>query len=312
MLEAIALVASFVGIMISSYVFTENLEKLFSDIGFSMRTIGSVIAPLFTSAPELVIIIISLLILSKDQSEEVINGVVLGEPFTVLSLGLFLFSIFIFKIRTPNKEKVQNVELFLYIAISSLIIFFGKWISYGNYISAIFLVSIYIITTLGSSRKNESYVNEADENYNYFKGIMLVILSGILLMISSYFLLHSIKAISTELKIPTFYASLILIPIGTILPELMNSIFWGRKGKLELAIGNMVGESLIFIIIYPALALFLGFFYYSLGTFILLMVIFVNSVLFYLGGRFLDKYNNIFLMGLLFYILYMVLVFITK
>ncbi len=315
MLEAIYLIASLIGIMVSSYVFTENIENVLKSRGFSMRTIGSVIAPLFTSAPELIIILISLFILSKNLSKEVISGVVLGEPFTVLSMGFFLFSIAMINVRTREDETIESKVLFLYIAISSITILLGMLIPYGNYVSAIFLILIYAFATAKNSKRTDKNIKEDVKEvgeYNHPFRVLFIALSAILLTASSYFLLRSIEEISKQLMIPTFYASLILIPIGTILPELMNSIFWGRKGKLELALGNLGGESFIFITIYPALALLTGFFYYSFGTYILTITIIANAIFFYLITRFFKNYVRIFSSGLLFYVLYIFFSLITK
>ncbi len=301
-------ISSFIGLIFSSWLFTENIERGIGSSRFGTSFLGSIIAPFFTSLPELAVILISMVDLSYNDSSQVVSGVTLGEPFAALSLGFFIFSLFTFNKIGKNLRDFRNGSVFVFIALSSLSIILASLYQEIKTIVAVFLVLAYILfiysSYLQESPKNTEDQEKALESKR--KSPIAILLAGVvILLISSYFLTKSIAFIATELGVSPYIISLLVIPLGTILPELSNSVIWGRKGKIDLALGNLSGEVVIFITIYPALTIISGKFLFSSGSTTVLALIVLNSAFNYMLWKLWKGKPFLLLMDVVFFIIYL-------
>jgi cation:H+ antiporter len=62
---------------------------------------------------------------------------------------------------------------------------------------------------------------------------------------ASQLFVHQLGIIGPMLGLPAAVTALLLSPIATELPEIMNAIIWGRQGKTRLALANISGAMMI-------------------------------------------------------------------
>lgn len=62
---------------------------------------------------------------------------------------------------------------------------------------------------------------------------------------ASQIFVHQLEAIGPMLGLPAAVTALLLSPIATELPEIMNAIIWVRQGKTRLALANISGAMMI-------------------------------------------------------------------
>jgi cation:H+ antiporter len=62
---------------------------------------------------------------------------------------------------------------------------------------------------------------------------------------ASQLFVHQLDAIGPMLGLPAAVTALLLSPIATELPEIMNAIIWVRQGKTKLALANISGAMMI-------------------------------------------------------------------
>jgi cation:H+ antiporter len=67
---------------------------------------------------------------------------------------------------------------------------------------------------------------------------------GVIFAASQLFV-HQLEAIGPMLGLPAAVTALLLSPIATELPEIMNAIIWVRQGKTRLALANISGAMMI-------------------------------------------------------------------
>jgi len=67
---------------------------------------------------------------------------------------------------------------------------------------------------------------------------------GVIFAASQVFV-HQLEAIGPMLGLPAAVTALLLSPIATELPEIMNAIIWVRQGKTRLALANISGAMMI-------------------------------------------------------------------
>ncbi|MEU6744993.1 sodium:calcium antiporter [Spirillospora sp. NPDC046719] len=65
------------------------------------------------------------------------------------------------------------------------------------------------------------------------------------IFVSSQLFVHQLDAIGPIIGLPAAVTALLLSPIATELPEIMNAIIWVRQGKTKLALANISGAMMI-------------------------------------------------------------------
>ena len=80
-------------------------------------------------------------------------------------------------------------------------------------------------------------------------------LSGMIL--GARFFVMALDQASASLRISGFFLSVIVTPVATELPEVLNSVLWIRRGKDTLAFGNVTGAMAFQASVVPALGIFL-------------------------------------------------------
>ncbi|MGB6764220.1 sodium:calcium antiporter [Mycobacterium sp.] len=65
------------------------------------------------------------------------------------------------------------------------------------------------------------------------------------IFVSSQIFVHQLDAVGPMLGLSTAVTALLLSPIATELPEIMNAIIWVRQGKTQLALANISGAMMI-------------------------------------------------------------------
>ncbi len=232
---AIFLVSLFVVTKSADY-FTESAEKIGLSIGLSPFIIGTVILSIGTSLPELATSISAVL---QHHSEIVVADVV-GSNVTNILLVVGISVIF-----TKDSTLTHNASLvdlpillvsafFIYLSFSK-----GKF----NLIEGLFFLAalvVYILYALNSKK----IVVESKYKRLTIKEPIILILSIIFLDLGSKYTIKSIILIASILKISPGVIAATAIAFGTSLPELLVSVTAAKKGKLDIAIGNIVGSNI--------------------------------------------------------------------
>nr|WP_237417983.1 hypothetical protein [Actinomadura rayongensis] len=65
------------------------------------------------------------------------------------------------------------------------------------------------------------------------------------IFVASQLFVHQLDAIGPMIGLPAAVTALLLSPIATELPEIMNAIIWVRQGKTKLALANISGAMMI-------------------------------------------------------------------
>jgi cation:H+ antiporter len=71
------------------------------------------------------------------------------------------------------------------------------------------------------------------------------LLTLVIIFAASQLFVHQLDAIGPMLGLPATVTALLLSPIATELPEIMNAIIWVRQGKTPLALANISGAMMI-------------------------------------------------------------------
>ena len=120
----------------------------------------------------------------------------------------------------------------------------------GVVLILIFFIFVLYLLQLIKNRDKTS----VDENVNIkfenpFIAILLLIVSLALITFSSDLIVDSATSLATKLNISEKIITMVLIAIGTSLPEMITTVTSARKGEFDIAIGNIIGTNIFNICI---------------------------------------------------------------
>ena len=78
----------------------------------------------------------------------------------------------------------------------------------------------------------------------------------VVIFLASQLFVHQLEAVGPWLGMSPQLVALLLSPIATELPEILNAVIWVRQGKTSLALGNISGAMMIQATVPSALGLF--------------------------------------------------------
>ncbi len=242
-------------------LFANGVECLGDRLSLSHATVGSLFAAVGTALPETMVPIIALVFGSKAHGEGIAVGAILGAPFMISTLAMFLLGITVLVLFFSGKrdKPVLNInihafklELIFFIFIMSGLLI----VSYFNitklrYIYAILLIIIYIVffkISLGHAPlEEEEYTDHL--HLSFFIGcprrlrwILVQTFLGLLFIIAgAHVFVEYLTLFSMKSGVSPLVLSLLLTPVATELPEKFNSITWTIKQKDTIAMGNLTG-----------------------------------------------------------------------
>jgi cation:H+ antiporter len=242
----------------SSDWFVEYAEKVGLSIGMSPIIIGVLLLAFGTSLPELGTSIIAML----KQSPEIVLGNVVGSNIAnILMVGGALFLV-------AGKGKFQprqfKVELWLVpgTAILLFLLSLNHFISTWESVLLLVAYVAYVAYSVRQSMKVEEMVGEVEpeatpEPAKWYYWLFLL-LSGGGIYFGAEYTIEAILKIADYFTIGKEVIALTAVAMGTSLPELFVSIAAGRKGKLEMALGNILGSNIFNILAIISIPSFLG------------------------------------------------------
>jgi cation:H+ antiporter len=262
MFDWILLLAALGIILLGATVFTNGLEWFGKKMHLSDGAVGSIFAAVGTALPETLVPIIAILFGSKSAGHQIGIGAIIGAPFMLGTLAMFISGIAVMVNRKKRNDypilRVNPIAmrrdldyfLVLYIlAIGATFLATHPVLKLFIALVLVLLYGNYVLQTLRG--KGDHEVEESDLDPCYFARhshdpsltiIGFQVISSLLLIVwGSYIFVEKVQLISGQMGISPCILAMIIAPIATELPEKFNSVIWIRKGKDTLAIGNITG-----------------------------------------------------------------------
>ncbi|MEM0163825.1 MAG: sodium:calcium antiporter [Thermoplasmata archaeon] len=319
------LISGLVLIFISTVVFTNTIEHIARKMRWSHSFTGAIVAPLITSFPELTVFVIAVFIYRGISGDEIGIGTILGEPFMASTIAYTLVFVSIIIAMFFNKRKKRDLKIdkvlripyaFIVILFPLILIPYFFNISILKYLfAALFLGSYGYYMVLMYRNRAAEHVEETGTLMlgrvlaPNFALILQLILSIAGIYFGSSILVQSIEQVSVNTGLSALATAIILVPVGTAIPETLSAMIWAYKGKDNFAISSLVGEKVLYSTFYPGLALLLV--PWLLDYYAYISVIATTTIsliyLYYINKGRIPSYALLF--GVIFFIIYIFLVF---
>jgi cation:H+ antiporter len=252
-IQILSFIIALAALLFSAHLFTRSAEAIGTYFNLPSFVIGVFIVGIGTSLPEL---ISGMLSVNKGVSE-ILSGNIIGANVSNILLITGLAVVL-------NRKNIALNSDYLYIDLHFLLGSFMYFyiIAYDGHIDVaeafigivIFIAySIYLIK--GGSETNGS---RPAKTAFPLKSSVFLLISCVGIYFGASYTISSLEAIATELQVPNAIIALTLLSLGTTLPELAVSVPAIRRGKAEMAIGNVLGSCVFNTLVIPPVAAALG------------------------------------------------------
>ena len=233
----IVFVVSLAVLVKASDLFISAAEKIGQSFGMPHFIIGVVIVGVGTSLPELMSSVLAVI----GGTSEIVVGNVLGSNITNIFLVLGIAGIVGKELRIHYDMLKTDLPIFLGAALLIAFMIYDGNFSRGDAIICLLGLFLYVLNTLkGQNQKGEDTARKPAGAYAW----AMLLASPVLIFLGAKYTVDSVIALSNIFNIGTEIIALSAVALGTSLPEVLVTITAARKGKPEMAVGNIMGSNI--------------------------------------------------------------------
>ena len=246
--QLILLVIGFVLLVKGADYFVEGVSDIATRFGIPQIVIGLTVVAFGTSAPEAAISITA----SISGSGGVAVGNIIGS--NIINVWLILG---ISAVVSPMivKKNTVRFEIPFTIGVSAIFLIMGMMVDSLHIISGIilwvmmFIILGYLFISAKSIMKKEITEEvKPQKKINLPITILISLLGGAAVIFGANMVVDSATEIAKVCGISEDIIGLTIVAFGTSLPELVTSVTASKKGKNDIAIGNIVGSNIFNIL----------------------------------------------------------------
>lgn len=250
------LIIGFILLIKGADVLVEGATSLARKFKVSDLVIGLTIVAFGTSAPELFVNISS----SIRGNPAIAIGNILGSNianiFLVLGLAALIRPLGVGR-GTVWKEIpfMLFASLLLGLLANDIIFFRADTSSLGRIDGCIFLIFFagFMIYSFRIAKVSDMPEEVPEIQFTPLKSVIFVLLGLLGLSCGGKVIVDSAVEIARRLGMDEILIGLTIVAIGTTLPEIATSLVAARKGKIDIAVGNVVGSNIFNILLVLAI-----------------------------------------------------------
>ena len=249
LLQIALLVLGFVMLMKGADWFVEGASKVAEKFGIPQIVIGLTIVAMGTSLPEAAVSIAS----ATKGSADITIGNVLGSNIMNVLLILGLTAVIC---SIPVAKTTLKYEIPFVIVVTCALVCLGIFDHVVGRVDGVILwglMLVYLGYLLWRTKQGEEMEEApgADKKRPMWLVVVMIIGGAALIVLGSDVAVDAATALAKLAGLSERLIGLTIIALGTSLPELVTSVTAARKGKTDIAIGNIVGSN-IFNVLFVA------------------------------------------------------------
>ena len=273
MVSILLLLGSAAVIYFSCEYFVNGIEWVGQQFGISKNATGTVLAAFGTALPETVVTFVAVAFGHDAAEKEIGIGAAIGGPLVLSTIAYAVVGCaFFFNKKLSNHNFLSHpasqqlvgdqtwfMSIFVFKVALGLVAFAIK-----PWLGVLFLLAYaaYVRQQMtadgdaGNAHDLEPLrIRPRDKAPSKVWALLQTGAALVVIFLSSQVFVHQIDAIGPWLGLPPQLVALLLSPIATELPEILNAVIWVRQGKQSLALANISGSMMIQATIPSALGL---------------------------------------------------------
>lgn len=273
MLTYLILVGAIIAIYYSCELFVNAIEWVGKKFNICQSAIGTILAAFGTALPESVVTFSAVAFHANPEQKDIGIGAALGGPlvlgtiaYAVVGLCIILFrkqrnagTVLDIDSAKLSRDQQWFVSIFIFKVLLGFFIFTGKaltgFLFLGAYMFYFYKEIMAKCDIVADELQPLTFQpHKAEPAVKWV--VAQTLLSLTLIFISSQLFVQNLEAVSVMWNLPPNLVALLLSPIATELPEIINAVIWVRQGKESLALGNISGAMMIQATVPSAFGLF--------------------------------------------------------
>lgn len=261
-LSIVAIVVGLFLLVWSADRFVDGAVGVARFFGMSTFLIGMVIVGFGTSAPEMVVSILS----AMNDTPQLALGNAYGSNIANIALILGVTAL-IAPVVVQKQAMSRDIPVLIAMTALTVLLLVDGNVSLID--GAVLLVAFAaimgfnILSELRAKRKRRksggvSEVSEFEEipaeGVSIGKAVLYLLVGLVLLIVSSRMLVWGAVYMAHALGVSDLLIGLTIVAVGTSLPELASSIAAARRGENDLAVGNIIGSNIFNTLVVVGLA----------------------------------------------------------
>jgi cation:H+ antiporter len=245
-IQLLILIGSLVGLASASHFTIKSVERLIEITGLSEASAGFIILAVLTSVPEITVAAFSVI----QGTPAVSIGDIFGS--NVFNIGVvvgILGALGYLKICCTDLL-VELTDILFITALIPLLLVISQYhiLEIPTSVIGLILLLVFIINTYLVARRRTPSVatNDNEAIGKGKKGVIIttLLLSFTIVVIAARLTVYSASNIAVALGAPPILIGAKIVAIGTSLPELTLDLTAVRRGRVQLAIGDVIGSNL--------------------------------------------------------------------
>lgn len=221
----------------SSAAIVGSLIKLGRYFNVTDFVISFVLMATATSLPELFLSVIS----AAKGSPQLALGTVIGSNIANLTLIAGITTLVSKDLRVESILKKRKAFYMAAITILMMLLLLDGQLSRADGVILLLLFGYYTIRLLSQKAYFPKKTNSTEKMQALKSGLVLG--AGLAaLLISAELLVRSTKTLAFALNLPLVFLGLIIVSLGTSLPELVFGLTATKKNRDDLVMGNIMGS----------------------------------------------------------------------
>ena len=295
-------IAGLIILCLGGYTLVLGGVALARRLQISSMVIGLTVVAYGTSTPELAASITAAI----DSHTDLILGNIVGSNISNVGMVIGIAAMLSVGAGLGIRKRTVRRWLPIMIFVSVLLVLFSldgeiSQIDGMILIAGLIAFTVYIVRTAKKQVPIGDAVEDEDPEIHMAfirftintapRAILCVCVGAFLLFVGGGFTVDGAVAISENLGISQLVIGVVIIAIGTSLPELVTSVIAIRKGQMDIGVGNIIGSNIYNILLIGGIAATIAEIPVASGTFLHYYVMIAFSLVLFVGFRtFIPRY----------------------
>ncbi|GAB2897007.1 sodium:calcium antiporter [Paralcaligenes sp. KSB-10] len=276
LLSIILFLSSAAAIYFACEFFVNGVEWVGYRLNLGATAVGTILAAFGTALPESAVTFVAVVFGGTPEQKDIGVGAALGGPLVLATLAYAVVGFAMLRRArlTPGvpctiaadqqrlaRDQAWFMAIFVIKVLLGVLVFAWK-----PWLGILFLLAygLYVKHELGAEDGGVDVdgleplkIRPRDSSPTMFWALLQTLLALLVIAVASHTFVRQIETIGIWAGASPHIAALLLSPVATELPEIMNALIWVRQGKERLALANISGAMMIQATIPSALAIFM-------------------------------------------------------